>query len=76
MQKFLIEGEFYKKGRPFKFKKEISASTENFAKEKLYCLFGSCHKVKRRFIKIKNIEVLPDAKESSGNEPSASASVN
>jgi len=75
MKKFIFESEFTKKGRKFKFKKEVEASTENFAKEKLFSIIGSCHKVSRRFIDIKNIEVLHNAKEI-GAKSSANPSLN
>jgi len=54
--KFIIKGEFRMKGEKQKFCKEVAASKEKQAKEKIYADLGSNHKVKRRFIKVEEIK--------------------
>ncbi len=40
------------------FKKIVDAHSENFAKEKVYSLVGSNHKVKRNLIKVESVELV------------------
>lgn len=54
--KFILKGEFRMGGWKQEFNKEVTASNEESAKEKLYAELGSKHKVKRRFIKVEEIK--------------------
>ncbi len=53
--KFIISG-FVRIGKKErKFKKEVEASSQAHAKDKLYALFGSTNRIKRNQIKIKDM---------------------
>ena len=54
--KFIFRGWFTKKGRRFRFTKEVEADSERLALEKLLSLLGSNHKVKRRHIHVESVE--------------------
>ncbi|HLD59483.1 MAG TPA: 50S ribosomal protein L18Ae [Candidatus Bilamarchaeaceae archaeon] len=41
-----------------KFKKTVDAPTENGAKERVYTLFGSYNRVKRRNVVVEKIELV------------------
>jgi len=49
---FEVEGKFKNLEGWAPFKKTIEAENENVAKEKIYSLIGSNHKIKRNLIKI------------------------
>tara|TARA_Y100000310_G_scaffold338733_1_gene429272 strand:- start:1355 stop:1561 length:207 start_codon:yes stop_codon:yes gene_type:complete len=57
MKFFEIKGEFSQKGEKKKFAKKVKADSHKFAAEKVMCLIGSEHKIKRRHI------ILNDVKE-------------
>lgn len=54
--RFLFRGWFMKKGKKYKFTKELEAESEKLAIEKLFSLLGSNHKVKRRHIHVESVE--------------------
>ncbi len=54
--RFVVEGWFVKKGRKFKFRKEVEARSDKLALEKVLSLIGSNHKVKRRHIHVQRIQ--------------------
>ncbi|MHA1626432.1 MAG: 50S ribosomal protein L18Ae [Candidatus Asgardarchaeia archaeon] len=60
VKNYLIKG-FFRRG-PFKYKfaKEIRATSEKDALEKLYSIICSNHKVKRRDVSIVSLEEIPD----------------
>lgn len=55
---FEIKGTFLEKQKEKKFAKTIEALNENNARLKLFALFGSKHRVKRRHIFIKEIKEI------------------
>ena len=56
MERFEVKGVFRIKGKLFKFSKQVEAGNENRAKEIIFSLFGSRHRVKRRHIEIEEIK--------------------
>ena len=54
--KFIATGIFLKKGEENKFTKELQATSEKAAKEKIYAEFGSKNNLKRKDIKITEIK--------------------
>ena len=55
-----VKGKFKEKGVFKPFTRKVNANSEKLAEEKLKCLFGSEHKIKRRHViveKIKKAEV-------------------
>ena len=58
--RFEVKGAFRKEGAQKKFSKEVSAQSERLAREKLFSLLGSEHKVQRRFIQIDSISELKE----------------
>ena len=54
--KFTVSGEITLGKETRKFSKEVEAPSENAAKEKALCLFGSNNGTKRNRIKIEKIE--------------------
>ncbi|MEM4662458.1 MAG: 50S ribosomal protein L18Ae [Candidatus Diapherotrites archaeon] len=59
---FEFKGKIRIKGEWRPFTRLIKASTENFAREKLYGLFGSEHGIPRRFVKIESVIKQEDTK--------------
>jgi len=60
MRAFRVEG-LFKMGEKFQpFKKELIAETKDSAIEKVYSVFGSMHRVRRKEIKIENIQELKE----------------
>lgn len=57
-KKFEVIGVLKKRGPGHKFTKTVFASTENYAKEKVYALIGSKHKLKRRNVVIKEVKIV------------------
>ncbi|MEM4598210.1 MAG: 50S ribosomal protein L18Ae [Candidatus Diapherotrites archaeon] len=53
---FEFKGKIRIKGEWRPFCRTINAPTENFAKEKLFGLFGSEHGIPRRFVKIESVQ--------------------
>ncbi|MFW9935846.1 MAG: 50S ribosomal protein L18Ae [Candidatus Thorarchaeota archaeon] len=58
-QIFRLEGTYIRNKRNYRFSQEIRALTEENAREQLYSLLGSFHRVKRAAITIKNIVIIP-----------------
>lgn len=56
---YKIKGEFYMKNSWQPFKKEVVSSSKPKAKEKVLSIIGSKHGVKRRMIKIKEVNEIP-----------------
>ena len=55
-----IVGTFIEKGSEKKFTKQVKGFNENTAKENLYALMGSKHKLKRRTIKINEVKSVKE----------------
>ena len=53
---FEVTGKFIEKGNEKKFSKTVKALNENNAAERVMCLFGSKHKVKRRHVFIEELK--------------------
>jgi large subunit ribosomal protein LX len=58
--KFELKGVFSQKGNEKQFCKTIEAGNEGRAKEKLLSLFGSEHRLKRRAVKVTEINKLKE----------------
>ncbi len=58
VQIFRIQGTYDRIKRTYRFSQEIRALNEENAREQLYEMLGSCHRVKRSRIIIKKIEVI------------------
>ncbi len=58
--KFEVKGRMKIKGSYRPFTRVVEAQTENFAKQKIFSLFGSEHGIKRRFIIIESIKSLQE----------------
>ena len=58
VQIYHLEGTYTRDKRNYRFSQEIRAVTEDNAREKLYSLLGSFHRVGRAAIKIENISVI------------------
>lgn len=56
--KFEIKGEFDLGNKTQEFLREVEADSENLAVEKLYCLLGSSHGLRRAEIAINKIKNL------------------
>ena len=56
LKKFEVKGTFMEKRAEKKFTKTVIAYNENTARENVYSLFGSNHKLKRRQIFIKELK--------------------
>ncbi|MFX0169992.1 MAG: 50S ribosomal protein L18Ae [Candidatus Hodarchaeota archaeon] len=59
VQVYRVEGTYRRLRRQFRFSQEIRATTEDDAREQLYSILGSCHRVKRRAVVIEQIEIIP-----------------
>jgi large subunit ribosomal protein LX len=59
VQIFRLEGTYIRNKRNYRFSQEIRALTEENAREQLYSLLGSFHRVKRTAITIENIVIIP-----------------
>jgi large subunit ribosomal protein LX len=59
VQIFRLEGTYIRDKRNYRFSQEIRALTEENAREQLYSLLGSFHRVRRAEIVIENIVVIP-----------------
>lgn len=59
MKVYVVSGTF-KMGlnKKQKFEKEVASENENGAKEKVYSLIGSKHRVERRLIKIESVKEI------------------
>ncbi len=61
IKNYLVIGYFIDKGKKQPFRKEVRGLSEEHAREKIYSIISSNHKVKRRFIKFLEIkEISPD----------------
>jgi ribosomal protein L20A (L18A) len=58
VQIFRIEGTYVRNKRKYRFSQEIRAVTEDNARNQLYSLLGSFHRVKRPAITVENISVI------------------
>ena len=58
VQIYRVEGTYNQVKRKFRFSQEIRAMTEDHAREQLYNILGSCHRVKRAAVEIEKIEVI------------------
>ena len=58
MKAYEVTGEFKIGRRNAKFKKQVACNSPVEAKELVYKLIGSNHKIKRRFIKIMDIREI------------------
>jgi len=56
--KYEVKGEFRNGMIWIPFRKVVTAHNERFAREKVYSLIGSNHKVKRNLIKIESVELV------------------
>lgn len=59
---FELKGEYFEKTDWKKFSRIVNASSEKLAKEKLFSLFGSEHKVPRRRVKISEVKEVKEEK--------------
>ena len=57
-KKFLVAGTFKDRHDFHKFSKEIAAWNEKLAKDKVYSLLGSNHKIKRQHINIEEVKEI------------------
>jgi len=58
MKFFEIQGEYTEKGNKKKFTKKVKADSHKFAAEKVMCIMGSKHKIKRRHITIGEVKEM------------------
>ena len=58
MKNYVVEGSFKVEKEWRRFKKTIESNNEKNAKEKLYSLLGSEHRLKRNKIKISSVEEM------------------
>lgn len=58
---YRFQGTFLKRKRPFYFKREIRALTEDEARDQLFSLLGSFHRVGRKAITIEKIDEISPA---------------
>ena len=56
MAMFIVEGKFKAGIQWEKFSKEIEAENSKNAKEKVYSVFGSKHRIERRLITIESVK--------------------
>jgi large subunit ribosomal protein LX len=59
VQIYRLEGRYLRNKRNYRFSQDIRAVTEENAREQLYSLLGSFHRVKRAAITIEDITVIP-----------------
>jgi large subunit ribosomal protein LX len=58
VQIFRIEGIYLRDKKKYRFSHEIRAVTEDNAREQLYSLLGSFHRVKRPAITVETVNVI------------------
>jgi large subunit ribosomal protein LX len=58
VQIFRIEGTYVRVKRKYSFSQDIRALTEDNAREQLYSLLGSFHRVKRSAITVETVSVI------------------
>ncbi len=58
VQIFRIEGTYVRIKRKYRFSHEIRAVTEDNAREQLYSLLGSFHRVKRPAITVETVSII------------------
>ncbi|MFX1299468.1 MAG: 50S ribosomal protein L18Ae [Promethearchaeota archaeon] len=58
VQIFRLQGTYRRTNRNYRFSKEIRASSEKDAREQLYSILGSCHRVQRKTITIKKVDII------------------
>jgi large subunit ribosomal protein LX len=59
VQVYRLEGTYVRNKRKYRFSQEIRAINEETAKEQLYSLLGSFHRVKRKTINLETISMIP-----------------
>jgi ribosomal protein L20A (L18A) len=55
---FKVSGNYFYRQETYPFMKTVSAEDENSAKEQVYCLMGSNHKLKRGEMEVTEIEIV------------------
>jgi ribosomal protein L20A (L18A) len=58
MKFFEVKGEFSERGKKKKFTKKVKAESHKFAAEKIMCLMGSKHRIKRRHIALSEVKEM------------------
>lgn len=58
VQVFRLEGTYVRNKRTYRFSQDIRAINEDNARNQLYTLLGSFHRVKRPAIKIESVEII------------------
>jgi large subunit ribosomal protein LX len=58
VQIYRLQGTYRRTKQNFRFSKEIRASSENDAREQLYSILGSSHRVQRPAINIEQIDII------------------
>lgn len=58
VQIYHLQGTYRRIKRKYRFSQEIRALNEADAREELYSILGSCHRVKRKAITIDKIEII------------------
>ena len=59
VQVYRLEGTYLRNKREYRFSQEIRAVSEETAKEHLYSLLGSFHRVNRKAITLETVTVIP-----------------
>jgi large subunit ribosomal protein LX len=58
VQIYRLQGTYRQDKRNFRFSKEIRALNEDDAREQLYSILGSSHRIQRRAIGIERIDII------------------
>lgn len=61
MKVFEVSGQYTQKGKTIKFAIEVKAESNNYAIDKVLCLIGSKHKIKRRQITLNETKEIGEA---------------
>jgi large subunit ribosomal protein LX len=56
---FRLQGSYRRLNRTYRFSREVRALTEDVAREQLYALLGSFHRVDRKAIAIERVDEIP-----------------
>lgn len=62
LKNYELKGEFLEKGAKRKFSKVVSAQNEKYAKEKVFALLGSKHRIRRRFVNFESVGEYKEGK--------------
>ncbi len=60
MKIFEVSGQYTQKGKTIKFAMKVKAESNSYATEKVLCLIGSKHKIKRRQITLNETREIGD----------------